>query len=320
MNGTGIEQPEPSQEKVTQQSDPNFDGAAGISESTEFRPDTCDAVMESPQASGELSFQIERFSNLSDEMTSLLLQLSQEVQQSADQLQSIRLAVDSKKKELKTLHDIEASAISLSQLIEDHRQQREDLERSMENQRNAWEEEKTWRAQEEKEYLENLKNSREREEQEYQEMRALERLRAQQKLEAELREVEQKSLEKREALERELLEREQRLNENEEELARLTQELERFMSRLAGHAQSRSAVLADSHGEVVPAQPDPAASSAFVSREEAAALSESKDSSQPSHYPKDDLVPEKAYEKGNLSRDLTFGSCLDGRAGGPFRS
>jgi chromosome segregation ATPase len=190
-------------------------------------------------ASEKLSVQMERFTNLSSEITKILSELDREVKESMDQLQGIRSAVDFKKKELKTLHDIDVSATALERLIEDHRLQREDLERVMESQRNAWEEEKARRVEEERQYLENLQIQRQREQEEHRQMLAAERLAAQQKLEEELQEVRQRNLEKQKALERDFMAREQVLNEKELEWGRLIQELEQFVAKLTMRAQSR---------------------------------------------------------------------------------
>jgi hypothetical protein len=244
MNRAGAEQPGPSGEKLEQEPVQKLDKTSSGSDAAGAAPDAGNPTLEPLMTPEALSVQVERFSRLSSDMAKLLSELSQEAKKSLDQLNGIRLAVDLKKKELKTLNE---SAASLKQLIEDHRLQRENLDRLMEGQRRVWEEEKTRRAQQEREYLEDLKIQRQREEEEYRHMWAVEQLKAQQKLEEELRTIQQKSLEKQQALERDCLQREQTLKEKELEWIQLIQELEQFMSRLARHAQSPSAVHAELH-------------------------------------------------------------------------
>ena len=184
---------------------------------------------------------IERFSNLSSELTQVMLRLSREIKISSEQLNRIRSEVESRKNELKTIRGIEASAAALQRITEDYRQQKESFERIMANQRTLWEEEKGNRAREEKEYLENLRMRREREEEENRQKWAAEKLKAQQKLDEELKAIQQESLEKQQALERDCLQRELILKEKELEWVQLIQELEQFMSKLTRRTQAHAA-------------------------------------------------------------------------------
>ena len=198
-----------------------------------------DAAAPGPLMTPEMfSVLIERFSGFSTDLTKLVSELARQATQALDELYKIRSAVDLKKRELKTLHDIEASTDSLKQLTEEHRREKASFEQFMEGRHKAWEEEKSRRAQEEKEHLENLRVRRQHEEEEYRHRRAVEQLKAQQKLEEELRAIQQKGLEKQQALERDCLEREQALKAKELEWIQLIQELEQFMSRLTRRAQS----------------------------------------------------------------------------------
>ena len=146
--------------------------------------------------------------------------------------------MDLKKRELKTLHGIEESAAELERVIKNRRLQIADMDRHLESQRTAFETGKSRREQEDKKYQEDLKAKRHRDDAEYQERWAAERLRAEQTLEDELRALRQENMEKQEALSRDLQEREQRIRQQEKELDLFTQELEQFMSRLAGRTQS----------------------------------------------------------------------------------
>ena len=118
--------------------------------------------------------------------------------------------------------------------LEALRLQKEGLENLIADQRNAWEEEKTKQDLEEKEREENLKALRQREEEEYRLMRENEQMQARQKFEEELEAMRQKSAEIRTREETDILARESALKKKEQELSRLMQELEKFLSGLAG--------------------------------------------------------------------------------------
>jgi hypothetical protein len=233
MNKAGFEQPGPSNE-------PNSDRNSQAQEIVQ--PDTAvDDVMTSRLRAEKLSIEIDRFSGLSSELTAILTLFSQEIKTAAEQLNRIRAAVDLKKKELKDLHGIEASVAALDRLAVEHQGKKEALERLMADQRAQWEVEKARRTREEKEYAENLRIRREREEEESRQRVAGEKLKAQQKLEEEMRILQQEGLQKQQALERDCLERELILKEKELEWVQLIQELEQFMSKLTRRTQGQSA-------------------------------------------------------------------------------
>jgi len=184
-----------------------------------------------------LSVQTERFSALASDIAKILSDLSIEVKKSSDQLRGIERDVALKREELKTLCDIETSAVSLNQLIEEQRLQKENMERLMQSRRAVWEEEKARIDQEQSEYLENLRMQRQQEEDEHRRAWAAEQLKARERVDEELRALELKSRQTREAVERDLLEREQILRGKELECARFVEELERFMSSIKSHAR-----------------------------------------------------------------------------------
>ena len=179
-----------------------------------------------------LSAEIEHFCNLSMEMTGFLTRLQEEAGKSVEQLKQIYSAVDLKKNELKTLLGFEASADALQRLSLDYRQQKENFERMILEQRTFWEKEKSKRTQEEREYQENLQIRRQHEEEEYQQVWAAGKLKLQQKLEEELQIIQQETLSKQRALELEYRDREFALKQKELEWAQLIQELEQFMAKL----------------------------------------------------------------------------------------
>jgi hypothetical protein len=241
MSGPEFEQSDSLRDDIRRESAHMLEESSTMAETTVSSADADNLNPEPLKELDALLRQMERFSNLSSEMNNLLSDLSREIKLSMDRLHGIRAEVDLKKKELQKLHGIEASATELDRLIEDHRLQRENLANLMENHRKVWEEEKARRTKWEKEYLENLKIQRQRDEEEHRRVWALQQLDAKQKLEEELRAVQQKNLEKQESLERDWLERERILKEKELEWDRLMAESERFLSKLAARAQSRSA-------------------------------------------------------------------------------
>ncbi len=194
----------------------------------------------------KLSIEIEHFCNLSAEMAGFLTRLPEEARRSVEQLGRINSAVDIKKKELKTLLGIEASAEMLERLSQDYRQQKENFERLILEQQTFLENEKLKRTQEEKEYQENLQIRRQHEEEEYQQIWAAEKLKSQQKLEEELNIIRQEALNKQQAMEKEYLDRELTLKQKELEWDQLVQELEQFMTALATRvrASARSEPIA----------------------------------------------------------------------------
>lgn len=167
--------------------------------------------------------QIERFSGLSSEMISLLEDLRREMSRAALELQDVQAAVNAGRQELEALREIEKETSALGQQIEDLRRQKASMEIVIADQRNAWVEENARRAMEEREQEESLKSRRRREEAE-----------ARQKLEEELDLLRQKADEVRVAEEREFRDRKAALDTKERELALLMQELEKFLSGLAG--------------------------------------------------------------------------------------
>jgi len=231
MSGSEFEQAETSAPKIS-------DMESGVPESLDSFPDEmkCAPLM----SAEELSRVIERFSGISSELTGILSRLAREVIISAEQLDRVRSAADSKGKELKTLHGIEATAVALERLVLDHQRQKEALDRAIAEQRTMWEEEKANRAQEEREYLEHLRVRREREEEEYRQVWAAEKLRKKEKLEEELSAIHQENLQKQQEMERDYIERELKRKEKELEWVRLIEELEQFMSKLAQRAKAQT--------------------------------------------------------------------------------
>jgi len=192
-----------------------------------------------------LILNVERFSKISSELTSVLTHLSQEIRAGVEQLDDIRIAVEEKRKELKTLHGIEATAVTLERMALEYQRRKESLEREIADGRALWEEEKVKRAQEEKEYQETVRVRREKEEEAFRQHWANERHLAQRTLDEDLKLMQEENLERQRALERSFLERELKLKEKELEWMRLVQELEQFLSRLTRRMQHQSSTIAE---------------------------------------------------------------------------
>jgi len=235
MSGAETESGIPNENAVHQETP----GTAGL----EADPD--EMKMKPLMNAEKLSEEINRFSGLTSELTGVLSRLSREVQISAEQLNQVHAALEAKHNELKTLYGLEASAATLEGLVRDNRQQKEDLQRQIEEQRAAWELEISKREQEENQYQENLRIRRQRDEEEYKQRWAAEKLKAQQKFEEELRVIHQEALQRQQARERDCLDRELKLKEKELEWVQLIQELEQFMSKLTRRTQAQTAAYSD---------------------------------------------------------------------------
>jgi len=145
------------------------------------------------------------------------------------------------RKELERLHKLDVAATALDQLLEDHAREKQRLEAEMAAERTTWEEETALQARERKEQEEGLKKQRQREIEDYEYKKALDRKKAQDRYEEELRARDKKNAEQQEALEKSWQAREATLKEREEELARLNKEVEEFPARLSRETETAAA-------------------------------------------------------------------------------
>ena len=143
---------------------------------------------------------VQKLSGIGLEISKSLAELSEKLVQEVDQLATVREAVALETKELERLHKIDVAATALDQLIQDYRTQQSHLEAEIAAQRAAWEKEEQDRAQAEKESEDSMKKQRQREMEEYEYKKALERKKAQDKYDEEMRLLEKKNKEKQEAL------------------------------------------------------------------------------------------------------------------------
>jgi hypothetical protein len=192
---------------------------------------------------------VERFSKLSSELTGFLLDLPRKIERVAEQLRSFQTAVSEKRSELDRLCAIGESAKDLEQHIERLKQQKQILDQQVAAQRRIFEEEASRRDQENREYYENLRLQRQREEEEYRSRCAVEHLKAKTRLEEELSANQQNNQKKQEEWERDFLKRELVLKKKELEWVQLIQELEQFMSKLAGRTLKPAAKVPGQPGK-----------------------------------------------------------------------
>jgi len=184
---------------------------------------------------------VQKISGLGLEISKALAELSGKLVSEVDRLSAVREAVALETKELERLHKIDIAATALDQLIQDYRLQKETLEAEISSQRTAWAEEERERDRAQKELEENLKKQRQRETEEYEYKKALERKKAQDKYDEDVRLLEKKNKEKQEALEKSWQQREAALKEKEEELARLKRDVDEFPARLKKETDAAAA-------------------------------------------------------------------------------
>jgi hypothetical protein len=160
-------------------------------------------------------------------------------------LASVREAVALERKELERLHKIDIAATALDQMVQDYVREKQRLEAEIAARRSEWEQESERMERERKEQEEALKRQRQREIEDYEYRKNLERKKAQDKYDEDVRLTEKKNAEKQETLEKGWKQREAALKEQEDELARLRKESAEFPARLqkeaaAAAAQARS--------------------------------------------------------------------------------
>jgi hypothetical protein len=161
--------------------------------------------------------------------------------QEVNRLATLRDAVTLEQKELERLHKIDVAATAIDQLVQDYSRQKDQLEAEIAAQRTTWAEEQKQSERERKEQEEALKKQRQRESEEYEYRKALERKKAQDKYEEEMKLLERANKEKQEALEKSWREREAALKASEEEIQRLRKEAVEFPVRLRQESERAAA-------------------------------------------------------------------------------
>jgi len=188
---------------------------------------------------------VQRISGLGLEVARALSDVSAKLTDEAQLLASVRETVALEHKELERLHKIDIAATALDQMVQDYAREKQRLESEIAAQRAAWEQESDRFERDRREQEEALKKQRQREIEDYEYKKNLERKKAQDKYDEDVRQVEKKNAEKQEALEKSWKQRETALKEQEEELSRLRKESADFPARLqkeaaAAAAQARS--------------------------------------------------------------------------------
>jgi chromosome segregation ATPase len=191
---------------------------------------------------------VRNISSISPDVTRALSDISAKLTAEVELLESVRQAVALETRELERLHNIDVAAPALDQLVRDYARRKEELEEEISARRTEWEEEARTAERERKEQEEALKKQRQREIEDYEYKKALERKKAQDKYEEELRAQEKANRERQEQLERSWQEREAALKEREDELARLRQQAAEFPERLRQETE-RAAAQATSVAE-----------------------------------------------------------------------
>jgi hypothetical protein len=172
------------------------------------------------QNPGDILGDIESYSRLICVLKDCLSGISRKIIDSSNELKTVQQELAQKKKELKELYDVEASAATLLKLQEEHRLKKSEFEKFIESRHRLWEEEKALKQKEDEEYRKALKLRWQQEEEEHRNKLASELSLGRQRLEEKLRQI-QHGIEKQELLKRDLLEREQELKRKELEWVRL---------------------------------------------------------------------------------------------------
>lgn len=175
---------------------------------------------------------VQKISGLGLEVSRALAAVSEKLTEEVHQLALVREAVALERGELEQLHKIDVAATALDQLVQDYAREKQRLEAEIAAQRAAWEEESERVERERKEQEDGLKKARQREIEDYEYKKTLERKKAQDKYDEDVRVRDKKNQEQQEALDKGWQQREAALKEREEELAGLKKEVEELPARL----------------------------------------------------------------------------------------
>jgi hypothetical protein len=184
---------------------------------------------------------VQRISGLGLEVARALSDVSAKLTDETQLLASVREGVALERKELERLHKIDIAATALDQMVQDYAREQQRLEAEIAAQRAQWEQESDRVERERREQEEVLKKQRQREIEDYEYKKNLDRKKAQDKYDEEVRQVEKKNAERQETLEKSWKQRDAALKEQEDELARLRKESADFPARLQKEAASAAA-------------------------------------------------------------------------------
>jgi hypothetical protein len=184
---------------------------------------------------------VEQIAKLGLEINRALSGISEKLVGEVNQLATLRLAASLERQELERLHKIDVAATALDQLVQEYESKREQLESGIALQKSVWEDNVQAVERERKEQEETLKKQRQREMDDYEYKKNLERKRAQDKYDEDLRQQEKKNKDRQETLEKSWAQREAALAEQEAELARLRKEAADFPARLQREIEQAAA-------------------------------------------------------------------------------
>ncbi|MPZ16984.1 MAG: hypothetical protein GEV06_03575 [Luteitalea sp.] len=183
-------------------------------------------------------------SELTVQISRALAEVSDQLIGEVQRLATIRESVALERTELARLHKIDVARTAVDQLVQEYEARKQALVAEMTDRRAQWDGEVKARERAEKEYDDTLRKQRQREVEEYEYKKNLERKKAQDKYDEEVRAVEKKHREQQEALQKSWQEREAALKEQEEELVGLRHEVDGFGARLQAEAeQARLAAI-----------------------------------------------------------------------------
>jgi colicin import membrane protein len=180
----------------------------------------------------------QQISLLGGHISRTLADLTARLTGEVDLLERVREAVQLERQELERLHKIDVAATSIDQLVQDYEREREQFETETQVRRSEWEQETRTAERERKEADEALRKQRQRENEDYEYKKQLDRKKAQDKYEEEVRLLEKKNQERQQELERNWVQRESTLKEREEELTRLRRDVEDLPRRIAAEKEA----------------------------------------------------------------------------------
>lgn len=187
---------------------------------------------------------VERISKLGIEVSRALSGINEQLVTEVGRLTTLRAAVELERAELERLHRIDVAATALDLLVQDYEKRQAGFETEMAARQSVWDENVASTERERKEQDDALKKQRQRDIDDYEYKKNLERKRAQDKYDEEIRQQEKKNLERQDALEKNWAQRDAALKEREEEIQRLRQQAAEFPARLESEVQRASAQAA----------------------------------------------------------------------------
>lgn len=185
---------------------------------------------------------VQKISGLGLEVSRALAGIAEKLSLEVELLASVREAVALERKDLQQLHKIDVAATSLDQMVQDYAREKQALESEIATQRTTWDDETAQVVRERKEQEEALKRQRQREIDDYEYKKTLDRKKAQDKYEEEIRLRDGKNQHQQEALEKDWQKREAAIKAQDAEIARLIKEAAEFPARLAKDTEAAAAL------------------------------------------------------------------------------